>query len=70
VLDPRAIALGGIGYGPVSLATLGLWSGDEDSGVSPPSTPGITILLPKYKPLRKPGRPIEEDEALLLAVLH
>jgi hypothetical protein len=54
------------------MALLGVWLADDGSTVPPaPTFGGFTLLLPKYKPQRKaPRRPIEEDEALLLAVLH
>jgi hypothetical protein len=72
VLDPRSIAVGGVGYGPLPMALLGVWLADDGGTVPPaPTFGGFTLLLPKYKPQRKaPRRPIEEDEALLLAVLH
>lgn len=73
ILDQRSAFTLGVGYGPLPMAMLGLWPVEAGEPAVPPAPTfsGITLLLPKYKPTKhKPGRPIEEDEALFLAVLH
>jgi len=65
VLDPRAIATLGIGYGADLLARIGLW-------------PSTAVIMPPLKYRSGTGfstakppqiRPVEDEEAFLLSVL-
>lgn len=60
MLDPRAIAVGGAGYGARSLAVLGLWPWQGDLPAD-----AIPVLLGRTHQV---NRTRENDEALLLAL--
>ena len=59
MLDPRAIATLGIGFGADLLAKIGLWP------VAEPDQPNLT----GWSRRREPRKPREEEEAFLIAVL-
>jgi hypothetical protein len=68
VLDPRAIALLGIGYAAGLVARIGLWDAPAGGGGGKGKPrrkvyPTFYDPRPVIEPLR---RPVEEDEAILL----
>jgi hypothetical protein len=69
VLDPRAIAALGIGYGAALVARIGLWQDDTYSvgGAPDRKKKRRAGLVYNPMPVIDPAiRPVEEAEALLL----